>query len=38
VKGRVKGPDWWRGMTPLGKTLYVLIWAVAIGLAVWAAT
>jgi hypothetical protein len=33
----MRGPDWWRAMTPLGKTIYVLIWVTTIGLFIWAA-
>lgn len=31
----MRGPDWWRAMTPLGKAIYVLVWAAAIGLFIW---
>jgi hypothetical protein len=28
----MRGPDWWQALTPLGKTVYLLLWAAAIGL------
>ena len=27
--------SWWKALTSLGKVLYVLLWAVALGLTVW---
>ena len=27
--------NWWRALTPLGKALYALLWAAAIGLTLW---